>query len=258
MISKEEAIEILDHYLHLAYGVDPLKDNFKADRVFFSQNEYAWRIGRCVEGEEYNETGRTPFIGGGVYYITKENGAIYAIGSNPGVDWNREFIRFMKGISTIVKWNPLGLSYLECRVAEMEDYEFGTTQKKVNYETRSAETKDYLLTLLEKNKPENTLKPKIRYQPIDGIKSLITISNIGNPSAADLNNGTTKRVVEKAFIGGYEGMEKAILDVKKWIRVNGKKGVGNYWMELDEDELERPFHMWKMKLIMEIKKHRSE
>ena len=246
MISKEGAIDILDKYFELGCNIDPLHSiKLKPHRLYIEEKDLFWILVQCAEEDILKKEGNIGGIGGGVYYIDKENGEIFAIGSAPFYNWELEFINFKKGLHTEISWAPLKNSYLECKSENTFKIEFEEVKIKCNYLEKEKAVRDYF----QKNHSSIHLdfNPKLINKAFDSVEGELILGINGM-----MQNQSTNLVV-KQFKGGLSEFSPTLWDLKKWLRINNKKGTDNYWIEIQERNFEEQFDKWQLKLNMEYK-----
>ncbi len=251
MIDKERAIEILDEYLRLEFVVDPMWVGYRASRVVIEEGTYWWNLHRCKKGKE-NDPDAVGQIGGHTYYLTKNTGEIYELGLFQAGDWKREFTQFMKGEIPSFDWEPARNVYRDCQLNEEFDYEFNVRIEEISFDGREEETQGILIALLASQSESSIFKPRFKYQAVDGIVSRLRLSNFGEMTGGEIEGIYKKQIVSLSFKGGYDKLNDAHAEVKKWLRVNGFAPTDNHWVELDKIETEKnDFKEWLLKMKME-------
>ncbi len=244
MISKLEAIKILDDFFEMEYNVDPLySTNLKAHRLYISENDFFWRLIQSAEEDKYKKEGNIGGIGGGSYFIDKDDGEIYAIGSSPFFNWQEEFNKFKMGEKSEIEWNPKKITYINCEIVNQLHLEYEEIRLKCKYLEKEKVVRDFLL----KNKSELImgLNPKLINKPFESDEGELIVGIKGRPNFQNIN------LVQKKFTGGLQNYTSTLWDLKKWLRVNGKKVTNNYWIEIEEREFGKEFNNWELKLNLE-------
>jgi hypothetical protein len=246
MISKEEAIKILDNYIELEHNVDPLSSTIlKAHRLFVSENHFYWRLIQSAEGDIYKENGFEGNIGGGVFFIDKDNGEIFGIGSPVLFDWEEEFNKFKRGENSEIEWKPLINTYLDCEIVNQLNIKFEQISLRCKYSEKEKSVRDFLIK--KKNEIKDNLNPILINKAFDSDEGELILGINGEAQTLNIN------LIQKNFVGGLKNYTAALRDVKKWVRVNGRKLTDNYWIEIEEREFEKEFSDWELKFNMEFK-----
>ena len=247
MTPKEEAIRILDNYLNLEYNVDPMHScKLKAHRIFIDEGELFWRLVQSDEKDIYKEEGNIGGVGGGSYVIAKDDGEIFELGSSSLFhDWQSDFIKFKRSEKSEINWKPKKITYQNCRIEVHPKIKFEEVKIKCKVSEKEKAVKEFFQrnNLLQKN----GINPKLINKAFDLEEGELIVGINGEYQKEKIN------IAYKDFSGGLNNFQPTLWDLKKWARVNNKKGVDNYWIEIVERDFEKPFSNWNLKLNMEFK-----
>jgi hypothetical protein len=244
-MTKEKAIQIMNEFLEANYNVDPMySGKRKTHQIFIEENEFYWRLVSSEESDINKTEGNIGGVGGGSFFLDKENGNIYEIGS-PIFNWEEEFIKFKKGKKSEIDWKPKKNTYLNCKVETLPKIKFEEVKIRCKVSEKEKATKEFFQEKYLKQ--ENQINPKLINRAFDLEEGELIVGINGKPQKEKIN------IVQKDFIGGLKNYQSALWDLKKWARVNNKKGVDNYWIEIMERDFEKPFSNWNLKLNMEFK-----
>jgi hypothetical protein len=248
LISKEDAIALLDKYLELEYNVDPIRSQLsklRAHRLSIFENDYCWIIPMCDEKEMNLESFKRE-IGRGIFYVDKETADIFEIRSAPHIPFEEDFIYFKEHGHSLLDWFPLRNIYIVAKVKTHPAHKSEPFQLKSKYETRAIETKEYLLQHFEQVSDDFNKALEIRYKPIDGIECLIIVNTIHDEMriASEQDNTRDIKSISLPFTGGFDQFTKTLIELKKWIRVNHKQLGDNTWIEVVEKNWTKDFNDW--------------
>lgn len=182
--------------------------------------------------------------------MTKDQGKLYTLGLFEIQEWKEDFTKLMEGKSDFFDWKASRNTYLDCQLTKELDLAYPTHIREISYDDRSEQTQAILQELIHSN-PANKLR--FKYLPVDGIKSKLKISSIGNNEEDISSTSHSKNIVALVFTGGYDKLNETLLAIKKWIRINAYQGTENYWIEIVESDPSKKFKDWTLKLKMEVK-----
>jgi len=246
MITKENAIQILDNYFDLQYNVEPSnKTTVRAHRILVDEKEIFWILGASTEEDMYNKDGSYGGLGGGVYFIDKENEEIYEIGSAPTINWEEEFNKFKRGEDSEIKWIPRTITYTNCITVKQPEVIYQYDKISCKYFEKEKAVQEYLLN--NKSLVDSELNPTIIDKPFELEVGEIMIGINGKIQEKELD------IIQQSISGGLENFRAALWDIKKWLRINNKKSSDNYWIEIYERDFEKDSKTWDLKLNMEYK-----
>ncbi len=246
MIDRNKAIAVVDEYLSLEYNVDPLYPDLKTSRLDWVEGTHWWQLFPVKAGEEYRE--KMPgSIGGPHYLVSKLTGELYLISSLELMDWCRDITQFAQGQRAEFSWQPVRQDYLSCELRRRPVYDLHPVYHTISYQNRTEETLELLRNLLP---PESstTIRPRLEYIAVDGIKAQLRTSNFKVPPNEDLENSEPTTTATLAFLGGYEMQHHTLAQLKKWMRINGLRSSGEYWMEILETDRSKAFEEWRLEL----------
>lgn len=235
MISKKEAIEILEKYLFYknADSYFP-SQSIKTRKNQIRENQYCWII-REDRGS----------IGKGPYFIDKQNGKIYATGSAP-LGWETDFINFKEGKIHSLEWREERNYYLEVKVHLEQKFSYQETKLRCRF-----------------NKKDNALESFFR--------SNLAIQNSTFPiiiinSAFDYEEGDLLikirskelsqqiKVASLTFTGGINinNYNNILLELKKFLDWNSLSDRNHTWVSIEKQDFNQPIEKWSLKLNKEI------
>jgi len=245
MISKIEAIEILDEYLNLEYNVDPMYPyKLKTHRIYIEEKDLYWRLTQSDENDINKKEGNIGGIGGGTYFVDKENGEIFMIGS-PFYNYEEEFTKYKSGKKSQLSWTPKTINYTNCKFENQFQINFEEINLKCKYSEKEKAVKEFFQN--RKSEIRNDLNPKLINKAFEYDEGELVIGLRGN------NMEQRIEIIYKQFIGGLNNFGTTLFDLKKWARVNNKKVTDNYWIEIEERNFDKEFKNWNLRLNMEIK-----
>jgi len=246
MISKNKAIEILEDYLYYEFAVDPLCDIvMKAHIASINENKYCWVISECNE-KERDEKMMSGTIGGGPYFIDKEDGRIYGTGSAP-LNWMGNFINYKEGKKSHIDWKEKKHLFLNSKQA---------TIARISYEKKKItcrfDSKNKALELFFKSIsiPMNTEFPMLIENKPFGLEEGELVIGLNG-----VKLDKKVKIVYLDFRGGIEifHYNNILRELKKYCRINKFKEINKIWITVLEKNLNQPFKNWLLRLNLEIK-----
>jgi|JI10StandDraft_1071094.scaffolds.fasta_scaffold152302_2 hypothetical protein len=245
MLSKNEAIDILEDFFHHRYNIDPIYNKIiKAHVLTISEFEYCWVIHQCNENERNLKT-REGYIGGGTYFIDKETGKIYAIGSGRN-NWEENFINFKQGQPSSINWEEEINYYVNCQVINDFKFFFQEIKLSCKFDEKDDAIHKYFNAngyLSQSNYPPSIINKQFEYE----YGELILLMN-------ERQLSEQVQVIYLDFEGGFNNYSKMMWELKKFTRVHKVKEVGNNWISVFEKDYKKPFKEWSLRLNMEITK----
>ena len=245
MISKEEAINILDDFLENEYNVDSIySHNLKAHRIFIDEKELYWRLVQSDAKDINKEEGNIGGFGGGVYFVDKNNGEIFETGS-PFYNYDEEFTKFKRGEKSQIKWTPKKIGYLSCEIKNQFKIDYLEIKLKCKYSEKEKAVREFFQN--RKGEIEHNLNPKLINKAFDLDEGELILGLKGNIQEQKIN------LIQKQFTGGLDNFRATLWNLKKWVRINNKKVTDNYWIEIEERDFDKEFDTWNLKLNLEFK-----
>ncbi len=251
MIELEESIQILENYFELEFNSDPIHRNIKVHRIHYYEGEYWWVLGECPEGKEYIK-GSSGKIGGGSYYVTKDEGKIYALGILYEKKWEEEYKKYKEGLRSTINFEPIEIEYTNCKLIEQKENILKYDIEEITYKNRKEETLIILRNILNGQTISNK-KLRFKYLPEDGIKSGLKIWKNKEDESKGKSISSYEKCISLKFTGGYDKIDHTLSNLKKWTRVNKYKSTDNYWIEVNEENLKKEFSKWNLEMYLEIK-----
>ncbi|PHI18191.1 hypothetical protein CEQ90_19220 [Lewinellaceae bacterium SD302] len=247
MITQEKAISILDDYLHHMYNVDPLqKLNVKAHRLYVSEFNGYWQLQMSsIQNYDKIVEGPSEWVGGGTYFLDKNSGEIYEIGSSPFYNWHQEFENFKKGVKSQINWEPKVNNYINCRVEDRLRLYRKMESLQCKYDNRDSQLEKYF------RRSQDKIDIGDRYFTFRRIAFESNAGEIPVSFNAELTD-KTKRVVIQNFDGGLDGFSVALNEAKKFCRVNGLQLTDNYYAIIIDSNLSKPINDWECQLEMTL------
>lgn len=246
MISKKEAIEILEDYLHHEFAVDPIHNysKRKANLPSIRENDFCWLILDCKE-EDVNKIEIEGTIGGGPYFIDKTNGNIYSTGSAP-LNWEQDFINFKLNKETQINWVAKKNSYLACKTDEEFKVEYREVEVRCKFDEKDRAVESFFKNYT--NKSSFIIPPVIINKPFHTEEGVVIIG---------LDGARLKESIKIAFLNfkdgiGLDNYNKAVWDLKKFLRVSNIVAEDDLWVSVTETNLEQPIESWNLNLCVEI------
>ncbi|MBK8565525.1 MAG: hypothetical protein IPN76_19810 [Saprospiraceae bacterium] len=245
MISKEKAIQILDEFLDLEYNADRFySTRVKTHRLYVTEKEFFWGLIQSAEEDIYKKEGNIGGIGGGPYFIDKQTGEIFPTGSYVLHDWEQEFIKYKRGEKSNIDWQPKRVTYLECKHESHFKIIFQEITLKCNYLEKEKAIWDFFK--INKNEVQKNFNPILINKAFEADEGELILGIKGDFQKHKIN------LIQKEFTGGLGYFSSTLRDLKKWIRVNGKKLTDNYWIEIRERDFDKEFKNWQLRLNLEF------
>jgi hypothetical protein len=246
MISKNRAIDILDKYLYYHYNVDPLESiEVKAHRLYVKEYDLYWNlIMSSVHNYDKLIDGPSEWVGGGTFFIGKEHGLIYPIGSSPWYDWHEEYKKFRNGIGSELKWTPLTNEYLKCETINCRVVQHDLHLLECQYSEENTKLENFFRSKIKRNSENN-------YPIFKRVAFATDTGNIPVAVRGQLQEDYI-RVVVMNFNGGLSGYSLALRAIKKYCRVNRLKYSDEFHANILETDLSKPFDDWNCQLEMTI------
>lgn len=245
MLTKFQAIQILENYLYDFYTSDSMYgQTMGVNRPSIEETPFCWIMLACPTKYLF-EPIYFPGLGGFYYLIDKENGKIYTSPGNVEIDWVKDFYNFKIKKDFQLNWQPLELTYLKCYLGDW----YKKRGKKVSLNIAVNDKNKLVKQIFAKKQPKKWVdNPRLRYNAIDGIRCEIEMEFFTNNKEEPCERIDT---INLNFSGGFAEYASHLNDLKKWIRVNRKKGTDNYWIEIKERNFKKEFMDWDLIFVME-------
>jgi hypothetical protein len=245
MIDIKQAFEILDTYLFHEINLDPMSSQkLVSNKKLYKEYDLYWHLHDCSLKYEFEEM-LDDRIGTGGFYIDKQNGEMYQIGSYNPWFTEEEFRNFKEGKPTLIQWKESKCHHLLATLNNKMLFEEEVILFDTSYQKRDEDLESIVRDNFNDIEQYKSIRIQYKVAGVNPSKLIIYL-----PKTNQLE--TNIEYVSLNMEYGFSYYSDRIFHLKKWVRINNRKLTDNIWIELAIDSINKDFVEWDLTLNLEI------